>query len=110
MARLDAVTRLRREQVGEDRWREPIFDLVETELPGARYAPKDVIPAPTPDREPVVIEPTLYWLREWPDVVASDLLRVRGIVFEVQTDPAEWRGSTVGGLVVKLRDTREGVA
>lgn len=105
---MDAVTRLRRVQSGSDPYGNPTYTDTSTVLPSARFAPRDVIPSPEPGREPVVTEPTLYWKGVWPDVVASDRLTVRGVTYEVQSMPADWRGSTVGGLVVKLRDAQEG--
>lgn len=107
---VDEVTRLRREQTGMDRYNNPIYETVETILPElALFAPKDVIPAVEVGREPTIVEPSLYWHQVWPDLVASDRVRVRGVEYEVNAVPAEWRGSTVGGLVVKLRDSSEGV-
>lgn len=105
----ETVVRLRREQTGEDRYGNPVFEDVESSLPGALFAPRGVIPSPEPGREPVVVEPTLYWLLDWPDVVASDRLRVRGVTYEVQSRPADWRGDITGGLTVMLRETEEGV-
>lgn len=105
---MDAVTRLRRVEYGEDRYGNPMYTDESTDLTPALFAPRDVIPAPDPGREPVVTEPTLYWRNEWPDVVASDRLVVRGVTYEVQTIPADWRGQGIGGLVVKLRDVQEG--
>lgn len=105
---MDAVTRLRRVAGAPDRYGNPTYTESSSTLPPARFAPRDVIPAAEPGREPVVTEPTLYWRNEWPDVVASDRLTVRGVTYEVQTVPADWRGDTVGGLVVKLRDAEEG--
>ena len=110
MTYLDAVTRLRRTQTGVDRYKNPTFEEVSTELPGARFAPRDDIPSPEVGREPIVIEPTAYWHKKWPDITESDRLIVRGVTYEVQTPPADWRGRAgAGGLVVKLKATKEGV-
>lgn len=108
---VDQVTRLRREQAGVDRYNNPIYEVVESVIPElALFAPKDVIPAAEVGRAPVVVEPTLYWFKAWPDVVASDRVRVRGAEYEVLSVPADWRGASVGGLTVKLKDSTEGVA
>lgn len=108
---VEQVTRIRREQTGVDRYNNPIYSTVESNIPElALFAPKDVIPATEVGRSPVVVEPALYWFKTWPDIVASDRLRVRDVVYEVQSVPADWRGNTVGGLVVKLKDSAEGVA
>lgn len=107
---IDPVTRLRRVLVGRDRYNQPIYDTVEEELPKALYAPRHVVPAVEVGRQPTIVEPTLYWPNLWPDVAADDRLRVRGREFEVNADAAEWRGHGVGGLVVVLKDSQEGVA
>lgn len=108
---VDEVTRLRREQTGTDRYNNPVYEVVESVIPElAFFAPKDVIPALEVGRAPTVVEPTLYWFKVWPDVVASDRLRVRGVEYEVLSVPADWRGTSVGGLTVKLKDSTEGVA
>lgn len=107
---IDPVVRLRRTKTGEDRYGQPIYSTVETALPNALFAPRHVVPAVEVGRQPTVVEPTLYWHNQWPDVAASDRLRVRGRVFEVNADAAEWRGHGVGGLAVVLKDSVEGVA
>lgn len=104
------MTRIRRVEIGRDRYNQPIYDTVEDELPKALYAPRHVIPAVEVGRQPTVSEPTLYWPNAWPDVAADDLLRVRGREFEVNAEAAEWRGHSVGGLVVVLKDSFEAVA
>lgn len=107
---VDEVIRLRREQTGVDRYNSPIYETVEAVIPElALFAPKDVIPAVEVGREPTIVEPTLYWHQAWPDITASDRVRVRGVEYEINAVPAAWRGRTVGGLVVKLRDSTEGV-
>lgn len=106
---MDAVTRLRRVQSGADRYGNPVYSESSESLPEARFAPRDVIPAAEPGREPVVVEPSLYWRGLWPDVSAGDRLVVRGVTYDVTAVPAEWRGQSVGGLVVKLRAAIEGV-
>lgn len=107
---VDSVIRLRRERVGDDRYGNPLYEVAETPIAElALFAPRDVIPSPEPGRAPVIVEPTLYWFQSWPDVRADDKLRVRGVEYEVQSIPAEWRSPAVGGLVVKLRDSAEGV-
>lgn len=100
----EPVVRLRNEQVGEDEYRNPIFDDVPTDLPPALFAPGGVSEPVELGRNPVVSEPTLYWPGEWPDVTHEDRLRVRGLVYAVEGQPADWRHpSNLGGLVVTLR-------
>jgi hypothetical protein len=93
----DSVTRIRRTLVGG------IYQDVSTALSPAMFSPADTTPATAEKNEPVVPAPTLYWFNEWPDVIDTDRLTVRGVSYEVFTTPADWRGIGVGGLVVKLR-------
>jgi|SRR5690606_23686846 len=107
---VDEVTRLRREQAGVDRYNNKVYETVETVLADlALFAPKHVLPPLEVGRSPVIVEPTLYWFQKWPDIRADDRLRVRGVEYEVQAIPADWRGEAVGGLVVVLHDSTEGV-
>lgn len=106
---IDPVKRLRRSQTGTDRYGLPIYKTTETDLPRAMFAPRHIVPAVEVGRQPTIVEPTLYWPDLWPDVAASDRLRVRGRVYEVNADAADWKGHGVGGLVVVLKDSAEGV-
>ena len=107
---IDPVTRVRRVETGKDRYNQPIYSTTEADLPKALFAPRHVVPAVEVGRQATVVEPTLYWPGLWPDVASSDRLRVRGRVYEVNADAAEWRGHGAGGLVVVLKDSAEGVA
>lgn len=107
---IDSVVRIRRIEAGRDRYNQPIYDTAESDLPKALFAPRHVVPAVEVGRQPTVVEPTLYWSKEWPDVAADDLLRVRGREYQVVAEPTEWRGRGVGGLIVVLKDSLEGVA
>lgn len=104
------VVRLRLEQTGEDRYGDPVWEDVSTDLPPALFAPGGVEEPVEPGRAPVVSEPTLYWRNAWPDVIASDRLTVRGKTYSVEGEPADWRGARVGGLVVRLKLVEEGTA
>lgn len=104
------VTRLRRAESGKDRYGDPVYEETSVELPPALFAPGGASEPVVSGREPVVTEPTVYWRGVWPDVVASDRLVVRGRVYEVVGDPADWRGNLVGGLVVRLMRVEEGDA
>lgn len=103
----DPVTRLRRTQTGADAYNEPTWNWVPADLPDALFAPG---PSQEPGgigRQPVITQPTLYWPHQWPDVASTDRLIVRGITYEVDGQPADWRGTAVGGLVVTLRVAQE---
>ncbi|WP_168708054.1 hypothetical protein [Actinomyces procaprae] len=71
---------------------------VETELPPALFAPGGTSEPVTVGAAPVISSPTLYWRGAWPDVLASDRLRVHGTVYRVEGAPARWPS----GLVVTL--------
>ena len=101
----EPVVRLRGESTGVDRYGNPVMVDVELDLPPAAFAPEGSPESGEPGRSIVSQAPTLYWRDAWPDVVASDRVRVRGEVFAVDGRPVEWRSpwSGVGGLVVRLR-------
>lgn len=107
---MDTPILLARVQAGVDRYGEPTFEDRESPLPPARFAPGGVSEPVEPGRAPVVTEPTLYWRNEWPNVPADARIRVRGTVYEVIGDPADWRGDSLGGLVVQLRSVKEGAS
>ncbi|QHO91029.1 hypothetical protein CWT12_06455 [Actinomyces sp. 432] len=76
----------------------------ETDLPPALLAPAGASVSGATS-EPVAAgvttvlsAPTLYWRRAWPDVLASDRLRVHGTTYRVEGAPARWPS----GLVVTL--------
>ena len=113
---MDPVTRIRAgAQTGLDAFDQPVYGPdVETEIGPALFAPGGATSSAVSEsvetgRTPIVTAPTLYWSGQWPDVVATDRLRVRGVVFAVLGVPADWRPATTaggpGGLVVQLRDS-----
>ena len=102
------VTRLRNEQAGVDRYNNPVFERVATDIPGAMFAPeRDSTELVEVGRVRVPFKPTLYWLRSHPDVRSDDLLVVDGVTYEVDGIPSVWRddlsGTDLGGLVVTLK-------
>lgn len=102
------VTRLRGEQTGVDRYNQPVLMVVETDIPGALFAPeRESAESVEVGRQQVPAKPTLYWLREWPDIVRTDQIRVDGVVYDVDGEPSVWRddlgGSSLGGLIVTLK-------
>jgi hypothetical protein len=102
----ETVTRIRETDTGAvDRYDNPITSDVETDIPGAFFAPKGV-PEVTPVGRVIANEaPTVYWLKEWPDILVTDRLQVRGVEYRVDGIPSDWRdpwGTAVGGLVVTL--------
>jgi hypothetical protein len=103
----ETVVRLRRTQTGVDRYNNPVYGApAELSIDGALFAPGGTQEPAEPGRTPVIDVPTLYFRGQWPDVEATDQFRVRGEVYEVTGDPADWRAadtSGAGGLVVQLR-------
>lgn len=102
---LEPVTRLRSTQAGTDAYGNPIFTEASTALAPARFAPAGAAEPAQAGSVVVTSSPSLYWRGTWPDVTVADRLTVRGVTYEVDGPPADWRGSgvTPGGMVVKLR-------
>ena len=106
---MDTVIRLRAgAQTGTDAFDQPIYGPdTETPIAGALFAPGGSMEPVEAGRDPLVTVPTLYFPGAWPDIVATDRIRVRGHVFAVTGVPADWRparDSGPGGLVVSLTD------
>jgi hypothetical protein len=103
---METVTRLRATTSGTDRYRNPIVTgASETAISGALFDPGGSATTVEQGRSPVVTRPTLYFPDTRPDIIATDQIRVRGRVWEVDGDPADWRGwvDDFGGLVVPLK-------
>jgi len=103
----EPVTRIRRTQTGVDAYNNPVYADTTTVLaelaafdPGGSLEPVEV------GRAQVVTTPKAYFADQWPDVVVSDRLVIRGRTFTVQGRPADWRSpwTGMGGLVVELRE------
>lgn len=103
----EPVTRRREQQTGEDRYGDPIYETVDTVLPErAGFDPGGTREPVGVGREQVVTEPKLYFLKQHPDLTTEDQVIVRGLVFDIEGIPADWRspfGSSVGGTVVELK-------
>lgn len=102
------VTRLRGEETGVDRYGNPVVEVTELDIDGALFAPeRDSAESVEVGRQQSPSRPTLYWLRQHPDIVRTDQIRVDGVVYDVDGEPAVWRddlgGSSLGGLVVTLK-------
>lgn len=103
----EPVTRRRQQQTGTDRYGNPVYEPVDTVLPeragfdpGGSREPVEV------GREQTVTTPKLYFRRAYPDLNDTDQVLVRGVVFDIEGNPADWKspfGSDVGGLVVELK-------
>lgn len=101
----ETVTRLR-PATSDDRYGDTTpGEQAEEDIDGALFAPGGTQEPVQIGREAVIAEPSLYFPRTWPDILATDLMRVRGDVYQVTGFPADWRGVTAGGLVVELKRT-----
>ena len=103
----ETVGRIRTgESAGEDPYGNPIPGAdVEVPIPGAAFDPGGSLEPVEVGRAQVVTTPKLYWIVA-PDVVSSDRLRVRGLVYSVIGRPALWVSPytlTTAGLVVELK-------
>lgn len=113
----ETVTRIRAGASTEnDRYGNPIpGEPAETTLRGAFFAPggtqEPVEAGRTQEpveagRTAVITEPEIYFPGSWPDIQPDDRLRIRGDVYEVTGDPADWKSpwaSGLGGLAIRLR-------
>jgi len=78
---------------------------VEVPIPGAAFAPGGSTEPAQTGMARVVTAPTLYFTTS-PDVLSSDRMRVRGLVYSVIGNPALWINPFTGataGLVVELK-------
>lgn len=105
----ETVTRIRAgAQTGTDAFGQPVYGPdVETTIDGAMFAPGGSSESVEVGREAVVTAPTLYFRAAWPDIVETDRIRVRGVEYDVDGRPADWRDpfgtDGPGGLVVTLK-------
>lgn len=99
------VVRERDGATGEDIYGHPIpGETISTDLPPALFAPTPTSLLTQAGIDSTSTQPTVYWPREWPDVIAGDRLIIDGTTWEIDGRPASWPL----GLVVILTDA-EGV-
>lgn len=98
------VTRLRAAPGGVDQYGETMPGAeVQEALPAGLFAPGASSEPVAPGAAPVITAPTVYWPGQWPDVLASDVLLIGGVRYQVEGDPARWPM----GMVVTLRAVTE---
>jgi len=106
----ETVTRIRAgAPTGVDKFKQPVpGPATQTPIEGALFDPGGSSEPVEAGRTPVVTKPTLYFRGANPDIVATDQVSVRGVVYDVDGDPAYWdQGDpTVRGLVVALRNVK----
>lgn len=105
---MEQITRRRPVPAGADVYGNPVFTWAESTVDGAAFAPEQASSEPTEvGRASIVTQPTLYFVGSRPDITARDRVVVRGVEFEVDGDPADWRypfsENGPGGLVVSLK-------
>lgn len=102
----EPVTRVRRVATGgTDRFGHPVTTDAQVSVGSAAFDPGGTREAVEVGRAPVVTTPKLYFT-DRPDLASGDRVIVRGVTFEVDGDPADWRspwGGPLGGLVVELK-------
>ena len=85
---------------------EPDWDAAyELDIPGVGFNPGSSNEPTEVGRNAVITQPEVYAPTD-ADILAGDRLRIRGLVFDVEGDPADWRSPFTGwapGLVVKLK-------
>lgn len=105
----ETVTRVRAgASTGTDAFGQPIPGAdVELDIDGALFAPGGTSEPIEAGRAAVTSEPALYFRDARPDIVRTDHMRVRGVLYSVEGDPSDWHwgDSTGGGLVVELTRT-----
>ncbi len=94
----ETITRLRREKVGEDRYNQPVYGDVPTELQGAGFDPGDATESLTAGGAASSTTPTLYFYKSKPDIVRGDQIQVRGVKYQVEGDPGVWVSPFTGQL------------
>jgi len=101
----ESVVRVRRgAQTGEDRYGQPVYGAAaETTIEGAAFDPGGSVEPVEVGRTPVITTPRVYFPDGSPDIVPTDRLRVRGVLYAVTGRPAAWvypwSGATSGTVV-----------
>lgn len=104
----ETVTRIRTgASPGLDRYGNPLPGVdAEVPIDGAAFDPGGSLEPLEVGRAQTVTTPKVYFWRSAPDIVSTDRLRVRGLVYQVIGHPARWESpftTEVAGLVVELQ-------
>lgn len=103
-----AVTRLRTTPGDKDQYGERMpGQTVEEPLPDALFAPGGTSEPVMAGAAPVLSSPTLYWPGQWPDLTATDRVRVGGVIYRVEGRPADWPMGLVATLAAVEPKTKE---
>lgn len=109
----ETVTRIRVTPGGRDPYGDPIGDVEEhVDITGCAVAPRQAGEQIGAGRIAVTSGLTVY-VPPGADVLPSDRIEVRGVVYEVEGEPAEWRSPFTGwepGREVQLIRVEEGAA
>jgi hypothetical protein len=107
----ETVVRIR--SAGRDQFGDPTGPAVpDLSIPGCAVAPRQAGEQIGQGRIAVTSGLTLY-VPPGPDILPSDRIEVRGVVYEVEGEPAEWRSPFTGwepGREVQLTRVEEGAA
>lgn len=103
-----AVTRLRTAPGARDQYGERMpGQTVEEPLPDALFAPGGTSEPVAAGSAPVLSSPTLYWPGQWPDITATDRVRVGATTYRVEGRPADWPMGLVATLAAVEPTTQE---
>ena len=107
----ETVTRIR--QQGRDQYGDPVGEPVpDVDIAGCGVAPRQAGEEIGQGRVAVTSGLTLY-MPPGTDVLPSDRFEVRGVVYEVDGEPGDWRSPFTGwrpGMEVQLTRVQEGAA
>lgn len=101
----EPVVRIRSTAGALDRYGNPTTTDAEVTLEGAAFDPGGSLEPVEVGRAAVVTSPKLYF-RSAVDVTAADRMRVRGVTYTVEGNPALWVSpftAATAGMVVELR-------
>jgi len=101
----ESVVRIRPTASAPDRYGNPTTTDTETTLTGAAFDPGGSREPVEVGRASVVTTPKLYF-QSTPDLTSSDRVRVRGLTYTVEGNPAVWISpftNVTAGLVVELK-------
>jgi hypothetical protein len=109
----EIVTRIRATSGGRDPFGDPVGPAVpDLDIPGCAIAPRQAGEQIGQGRYAVTSGLTVY-APAGADVLPSDRLRVRGVLYEVDGEPADWRSPYSGrtpGMEIPLTRVQEGAA
>jgi len=101
----ETVTILSRGITGQDGDGNDVYGTTSTDVPGCTFAPAGSVER-VQGQDIVTTQPTVYLATGTPAPLATDQIRVRGLLYEIDGDPQVFRNPFTGatpGPVVKLK-------